>query len=206
NERINEVMDSLLARGNMHRDVLEDKFDRTTLEHVSLMESVSEFAVIIVDESGVLIISSDSIEKEMENVIRHIDANNITIKGKVYEEHWAKEKYIATDRPITINDKHKGNIFMFADTNNVKKVINHISDQFIISGLIIIALTIMTIIILSRFITSPLIKMKEATEQLSKGKNTVQLHTERKDELGELANSITKLSNDLEEMKRARNE
>src|SRR5699024_11615130 len=79
-------------------------------------------------------------------------------------------------------------------------------DQFIISSLIIIALTIMTIIILSRFITSPLITMKEATEQLSKGKNTVQLHTERKDELGELANSITKLSNDLEEMKRARNE
>src|SRR5699024_10749322 len=43
-------------------------------------------------------------------------------------------------------------------------------------------------------------------EQLSKGKHTVQLHTERKDELGGLANSITKLSNDLEEMKRARNE
>src|SRR5699024_5797291 len=41
---------------------------------------------------------------------------------------------------------------------------------------------------------------------LSRGKNTVLLHTERKDELGELANSITKLSNDLEEMKRARNE
>src|SRR5699024_4753273 len=70
----------------------------------------------------------------------------------------------------------------------------------------IIALTIATIFILSRFITFPLIKIKEATEQLSRGKNTDLLHTERKDELGELANSITKLSNDLEEMKRTRNE
>lgn len=206
NERINEVMDNLLARGNMHRDVLEDKFDRTTLEHVSLMESVSEFAVIITDESGEVIISSDPIEKEMENVIRHTDANNIPTKGKVVEDRWAQEKYIATDSPITINGKHKGHVFMFANTSNVKKVVNHISDQFIISGLIIIALTIATIFILSRFITFPLIKMKEATEQLSRGKNTVLLHTERKDELGELANSITKLSNDLEEMKRARNE
>src|SRR5699024_1698166 len=179
---------------------------RTTLEHVSLMESVSEFAVIIVDVSGEVIISSDPIEKEMENVIMHTDANNIPTKGKVVEERWAQEKYIATDSPITFNDKHKGHVFMFADTNNVKKVVNHISDQFISSGLIIIALTIMNSIILCRFITSPLIKMKEATEQLSKGKNTVQLRTERKDELGELANSITKLSNDLEEMKRARNE
>src|SRR5699024_63242 len=171
-----------------------------------MIVTVSKFAINIVDKSGEVIISSDPIEKEMENVIRHTDANNIPTKGKVVEERWAQEKYIATDSPITINDKHKGHVFMFADTNNVKKVVNHISDQFIISGLIIIALTIMTIIILFRFITSPLKKMKEYTEQLRKGKNTVQIHTERKDELGEIANSITKLSKDLEEMKRSKNE
>lgn len=206
NERINEVMDSLLARGNMHRDVLEDKFDTTTLEHVSLMESVSEFAVIIVDESGEVIISSDPIDKDMKNVLKHTDTNIVPTKGKVVEGRWDKEKYIATDSPVTINGEHKGHVFMFADTSNVKKVVSHISDQFIISGLIIVALTIATIFILSRFVTSPLIKMKEATEQLSRRKNTVELHTERKDELGELANSITKLSNDLEEMERERNE
>lgn len=59
---------------------------------------------------------------------------------------------------------------------------------------------------LSKFIAIPLIRMKEATEQLSKGDHRVALHTERTDELGELANSITKLSNDLEQMKMARNE
>src|SRR5699024_11734063 len=109
-------MDSLLAQGNMHRDVLEDKFNRTTLEHVSLMESVSEFAVIIVDESGEVIISSDPIEKEMENVIRHTDANNIPTKGKVVEERWAQEKYIATDSPITINDSIKVKFLSFVIT------------------------------------------------------------------------------------------
>src|SRR5699024_11279527 len=101
-----------------------------------MIVTVSKFAINIVDKSGEVIISSDPIEKEMENVIRHTDANNIPTKGKVVEERWAQEKYIATDSPITINDKHKGHVFMFADTNNVKKVVNHISDQFIISGLI----------------------------------------------------------------------
>ena len=48
--------------------------------------------------------------------------------------------------------------------------------------------------------------MKEATEQLSEGKHDVVLHTERKDELGELARSITKLSKDLKELKMARND
>src|SRR5699024_7343068 len=41
---------------------------------------------------------------------------------------------------------------------------------------------------------------------LSKGKHNVKLHTDRKDELGELANSITKLSKDLKDLKMARNE
>src|SRR5699024_7425145 len=60
--------------------------------------------------------------------------------------------------------------------------------------------------ILSRFIAHPLIKMKEATEQLSKGKHNVELHTERKDELGELAHSISTLSKDLKDLKIERNE
>src|SRR5699024_2481437 len=49
-------------------------------------------------------------------------------------------------------------------------------------------------------------KMKEATEQLSIGKNKVELHKERNDELGELAASIMKLSSDLERLKNDRNE
>lgn len=48
--------------------------------------------------------------------------------------------------------------------------------------------------------------MTKATEQLSKGSNKVELQTARRDELGELANSITTLSNDLEHMKNERNE
>src|SRR5690625_5378353 len=47
NERIDEVMDSLLARANTHSAVLENNFDSSTLEHVAIMESESEFAVII---------------------------------------------------------------------------------------------------------------------------------------------------------------
>src|SRR5690625_744523 len=63
-----------------------------------------------------------------------------------------------------------------------------------------------TICLLARYIDHPLIKMKEATEQLRIGTHNVEVHTERKDELGELANSITKLSKDLKGLKMARNE
>lgn len=206
NDRVEEVMNSLLARGNTHRDVLEDHFDQPTLEHVGIMESASEFIVIITDEKGEIIISSDPVEQEMINVVEHTNDEEIPTEGKIVEDKWSEGNYIVTDSPITISGEHKGHVFMFADTGYVKRTVDQLSNQFLIISFITVLLTIITIFILSRFITQPLIKMKEKTEQLSKGKHNVALHIKRKDELGELANSITKLSQELKELKQARNE
>ena len=206
NDRIEEVMNSLLARGNTHRDVLEDHFDQPTLEHVGIMESASEFIVVITDEYGDIIISSDPVEEDMMDVVNHANNDEIPTEGKIVDDQWNEGKYIATDSPITINGEHKGHVFMFAKTSYVIRTVDQLSNQFLIASLVTGVLTIVTIFILSRFIAHPLIKMKEATEQLSKGNHNVELHTERKDELGELGNSITMLSKDLKELKMARNE
>ncbi|MEN1968013.1 ATP-binding protein [Lentibacillus sp. N15] len=206
NERINEVMESTLARGNTHRDVLEDNFNQSTLEHVGIMESVSDFVVIVTDEKGNTIVSSDPVEQEMMNVIKHTKKDTIPARGKIIEDRWKQKEYIVTDSPITIDGRHKGNVFMFANTNTVEKIVDQLSDQFIVIGFITVILTIITIFILSRFVTLPIIKMKEATEQLSKGRNKVELRMDRKDELGELAKSIRTLSNDIDQLKKARNE
>src|SRR5699024_9818031 len=207
NDRIDEVMDSLLARGNTHRDVLEDHFDQPTLEHVVIMESESEFFVIITDRNGNIIVSSDSAEKAMMDIVSHSHENSdIPSEGKVVEDRWNEKQYIATDSPITINGKHQGHVFMFANSNYVKRTVDQLGSQFLITGLITIVLTVITIFVLSRLIAHPLLRMKKATEQLSKGKHDVELHTERKDELGELAHSITKLAEDLKKSKIERNE
>lgn len=206
NDRIDEVMNSLLARGNTHRDILEDYFDQSTLEHVGIMESASEFIAIITDEKGDIIISSDPVEEDMMDVVKHANNDEIPTEGKVVEDRWDEKKYIATDSPITIDGEHKGHVFMFANSSYVKRTVDQLSDQFLIASLITVALSIITIFILSRFIAQPLIKMKEATEQLSKGKHNVELHTERNDELGDLAKAIKTLSMDLKELKITRNE
>lgn len=206
NERIEEVMDSLLARANTHSAILENNFNSSTMEHVAIMESESEYAVIITDEDGNVLINSDPIEKEMLDIIEHTDYEEIPSGGKVLEQRWTERQYIAADSPININGEHHGHVIMFANTNIVKNMVNHLSDQFVWIGITTVILTIITVFFLSRFITIPLMKMKQATEQLSKGKTKVSLHTDRKDELGELASSIMKLSNDLERLKKDRNE
>ncbi|WP_200416442.1 ATP-binding protein [Virgibacillus salexigens] len=206
NDRIEEVMDNLLARGNTHSDVLEDNFESPTLEHVGLMESASDYVVIITDATGNILINSDPIEEEMLDVMEHTDYEDMPNGGEIVEDRWTEKEYIVTDSPINIDGAHQGHVFMFAHTNTVKRIVDQLSDQFFVTGIITVLLTIITIFILSRFITLPLIKIKEATEQLSEGRNRVELSKERKDELGELANSITKLSQDLDRLRNERNE
>lgn len=50
--RSDEVMLGLLNRGDTHRDVLEQSFTEQTIHHVSLMESTSEFTVVVTDQNG----------------------------------------------------------------------------------------------------------------------------------------------------------
>ena len=206
NERVDEVMTNLLARGNTHSEVLEDNFEPATLNHVALMESASDFIVIITDADGNELTHSDLIEPEMREVLEHTDFDEVLQGGKVVEERWDKKEFIATDSPITIEGEHRGHVFMFAETNHIKGMVSHLRNQFLIVGLIAVGLTVITIFLLSRLITLPLIRMKEATEQLSEGHHEVSLNIGRNDELGELANAITALSSDLEHLKNERNE
>ncbi|WP_163970456.1 sensor histidine kinase [Oceanobacillus halotolerans] len=206
NNRIEEVMDDLLARSNTHREVLEDQFESQTLEHVGLMESASDFVVVIADASGNILIHSDPIEQEMEIVIANTDVDSVSPDGEIVESRWTEKQYIVASSPVMIEGKHHGHVFMFAPTSYVQKIVDQLGDQFLVAGIITIAATIITIFILSRFITIPIIRLKEATEQLSDGKKPVELHTHRRDELGELTHSITTLSKDLSRLKRERTE
>ncbi len=206
NERVDEVMENLLARGNTHSEVLEDSFDEATLSHVAMMESASNFVVVITDAAGNELTHSDRIEPEMRDVLEHTDYGGIPQGGVVLEERWNEKRFIATDSPINIGEEHRGHVFMFAESAQIRQMVDRLRNQFLISGLITLLLTVITIFLLSRFITLPLVRMKKAAEQLSAGQSEVVLNTERTDELGGLANAITKLSTDLDRLKSERNE
>src|SRR5699024_9403288 len=102
---------------------------------------------------------SDLIEPEMREVLEHTDFDEIPQGGKVVEERWDKKEFIATDSPITIEGEHRGHVFMFAETNHIKQMVSHLRNQFLIVGLIAVGLTVITIFLLSRLITLPLIRM-----------------------------------------------
>ena len=134
NDRVDDVMGDLLARGNTHRDVLEENYTSSTLEHVAIMESESDFIVVITDRNGEVVTSSNPMEPEMTAVIGHTDDDQVPDEGVILESDWADEKYVATDSPIIMDGTHSGHVFMFADSDHIKEIISNLSRQFLIIG------------------------------------------------------------------------
>ncbi|MGQ3540673.1 HAMP domain-containing sensor histidine kinase [Bacillus cereus] len=205
NTRVNEEMTALLKRGNSHRDVLEKYYDKQTISHVALMESEAETTVVITNANKEILAKSNEINTTINDHISKMQTRT-DHNGAIIENHWKTSNYICTVSPIVVDGKHEGYVYMFLGTESIEKLVNGLTKQFIIAGAITFLLTVITIFLLSRLLTKPLLHMKHATEKMSKGDLSVSLTTTRNDEIGELASSIQTLANDLHYMKTERSE
>ncbi|KAB2334829.1 HAMP domain-containing protein [Cytobacillus depressus] len=202
--RIEEELSALQARGNSHRAILEKHFDADTISHVTLMESEANTDVVITNESGKVLDSSDEVDR-LKKYLK-IPYANIPREGKIIEGNWRDEPLIATVSPVEQGGKATGFVYMFQDTKSVHNLIDRLNEHFLLAGLISVSLTIIIIISLSKALTKPLIIMKDATSQISKGNFEVTLPKRGNDELGDLSKSIKLLANDLKYLKKERNE
>ncbi|WP_026830875.1 sensor histidine kinase [Exiguobacterium antarcticum] len=205
NQRTDEVILGLLNRGNTHRDVLEESFNKETIEHVSLMESASEFIVVITDEKGTILNASNRLTEEMRKELTHTEMKNQR-KDMVLQTPTEQGDFLMTDSPIEISGVHQGHVFMFAPEALIQQVVKPLRQQFIQVGVIAVFLSLVTVAICTRLISRPLIKMERATAKLRDGHLEVDLPINRSDELGALARSITQLANDLDYVNRERTE
>ena len=202
--KIDEELHTLQTRGNSHKAILEKRFDEETIDHVVLMESESNTDVVITNTEEEILDSSAPF-KTFEQYLK-LPKHTIPDDGIVLEDRWDQEPYIATVSPIIVNSKLVGYIYMFQDTSFIRTLIHELNQHFLISGWISVILTIVIIIFLSKGITKPLIQMKEATSQISRGNFAVNLPITSDDELGDLAKSIELLATDLSYLKKERTE
>ncbi|KAB7709254.1 HAMP domain-containing protein [Bacillus aerolatus] len=203
--RVEEELSALLARGNSHREVLEDLYNTETLHHIALMELKADTEVIITDGKQNIIISSSKVDNGEKKIVSK-KLENVPRDGKILERRWKNEKYISTVSPYSVNGHQNGYVYMFKSTDQVQRLISKLNQHFLLAAAVTIILLIVTILFLSRALTTPLIQMKRATEKLSKGNFSVQLPDRGEDELGELSRSITILAQDLKHLKEQRND
>ncbi|MFF2290737.1 HAMP domain-containing sensor histidine kinase [Peribacillus butanolivorans] len=203
--RINQELESLKSRGNSHRDVLEISYDNSTLHHIGLMESHTDTDVVITNTKGDILLSSEKVNSEMKKILKK-DLSQVPRKGLIIQSSWKEERYIATVTPFNSDKVNEGYVYMFKNTGDVEDLISQLNKHFLFATLLLLFFMLITIYFLSKALTRPLITMKEATTKLSKGNFSVSVPVRSKDELGELAQSIQSLANELNYLKKERNE
>lgn len=203
--RVHQELESLKARGNSHRDVLEISSDPSTLHHIGLMESQTDTEVVITKINGEIIETSRTTDESIEKIINR-PLQSIPNEGLILEPDWKKEKYISTVSAFKDGNGNSGYVYMFKSTDQVKTFISQLNKHFLLASLLILFFMIVTIFFLSKALTKPLITMKEATKNLSNGDFSVSLPIKSNDELGELSNAIQSLANDLKYMKQERDD
>ncbi|WMX56660.1 HAMP domain-containing sensor histidine kinase [Peribacillus sp. R9-11] len=203
--RINQELESLKSRGNSHRDVLEISYDNSTLHHIGLMESHTDTDVVITNTKGDILLSSEKVNSGMKKILKK-ELSQVPRKGLIIQSSWKEERYIATVTPFNSDKVNEGYVYMFKNTGDVEDLISQLNKHFLFATLLLLFFMLITIYFLSKALTRPLITMKEATTKLSKGNFSVSVPVRSKDELGELAQSIQSLANELNYLKKERNE
>ncbi|MEK4426839.1 sensor histidine kinase [Solibacillus sp. FSL K6-1523] len=205
NSKVDEQFETLLANGANHRDVLMEYYSNTTIKHIVLMERDANREVIITDQQGEILGISE-INAELIDQVKPYLVGLQTDKDKVLVSDWHDSPYIVSAHPYDINTGQSGYVIMLSSTISIHEMVADLSLHFAIAGVTSFIVLFIVYAVLSKVITRPLIRMKEATEKLSEGDFQVRLSVSSKDELGELAGSIQKLANDLERLKSERNE
>ncbi|WP_439874985.1 HAMP domain-containing sensor histidine kinase [Bacillus mycoides] len=228
--RVEEETVALLEKGNRYRDKIVNRakwnehskqnpnterpkrpwYQEFTIEHAaeeligSELIANTDITIIITDNNGKIISTSEPVTKEMQKQLT-CKTETIPKNGLIVEKNWKKSKFISTVSPLEING-FQGNLHMLLKTSFLENMLLKLMDQFIIISILTIILTTISVFLFSRVITEPLIKMKRATEKMSKLNKPIQLGIKRNDELGSLAKTIEDLSSELTYMKKERNE
>ncbi|MBM7607285.1 signal transduction histidine kinase [Lysinibacillus composti] len=203
--RVEEELSLLLANGENHRDVLIENYSDATIKHIVLMEKNKEREVIITDIQGNIISSSDISQKVVEETIPLVRKQRGE-NDKILVSDWENSPYIVSIHPYKVNTIQSGYVVMFRSTGSINEMVHNLNMHFGIAGVTSIIVLLIVYTLLSKVLTRPLIRMKEATEKLSMGEFNVSLPKLGRDELGQLSSSIQTLANDLERLKNERNE
>jgi two-component system, OmpR family, sensor histidine kinase ArlS len=199
--RIDEELASLQTRGNNHRDVLITSYSPETIHHITTMESKTDTHVLITDQDGHILSSSTPADSTMKEIISKTP-DRVKHGGMILEDDWKKQKYIASVSPLG----EKRAVYMFKNTERVQGLISKLNKHFWLAGILLLTSMAIITLFLSRVITKPVIKMNEATLKIRKGDYSVTLPRLGNDELGQLGESIKVLANDLNHIKKQRNE
>lgn len=205
NTTVNNEVNSIRVRSDNYARVLAMAFNSDMVQHIIMMEENDAGKTVVVQNAqNKILASSQTLTAKMKKQIRLFE--HTTSTNEKLHDHLYKDDYIVTASPILKDKKVLGRVYLFLDTMPIRNIIWQFTVIFILLVFITLFLTTVATFYLSKRITRPLIEIKRGAEKIASGHSNLVFERKSVDELGDLARSIEKLSEDLNRMKKQRNE
>lgn len=192
-QQVGSELNRLQDRGDSHRNVLSTNADRQTINHVVMMEEKAMTDVIIVGKDNQIIGSSNEAG-------RYFQQDWIQKRDGIVAGDWRAGRFL-----VTISHADNGiKVVMLEPTSYIQHLMRELKQQVAFSLFLLMLFLLGSVYFLSYMVIQPLLSMKEATVKLTKGETLKIKEADRKDEVGDLARAITKLSIDLQHIQNTR--
>ena len=202
---INHLSSNLKSNATLVANILGDDLSTNNLSQIKLktkdLGKELETRITIIDINGIVLGDSEKDPALMEN---HADRPEIkeALQGKIgnsirYSSTLEIDMlYIAI--PIIKNGQILGVVRLSLPLTDVNRGIANLRKIIILATLIALAIASITSLIISLTITRPLQEMTKVSQKISKGDFSKKLKICRQDEIGQLANSLNLMSEELE--------
>lgn len=199
-----DTVDELIQRSQAYAEVLSYHYDETIVNHAGLIESTSSKMIIVVDNNGDILASSERIAQLSSDYLDEVINHGYEGHGPIIASDWKNEDFFVAESYIVHDNITVGKVLMFSPTDLVRQVVTFLKKTFAFISIITLIISALLIYVTSNKVVQPLLKIIRVTKLLSEGNYNWKLDPQGSDEIAILSHSINQMSKDIQNYQQQR--
>ncbi|UYG98090.1 sensor histidine kinase [Cytobacillus firmus] len=196
----NEVENQIDNLSTRYSRSITDIEDEQIINMFERLADLTDHEIFIVNKNGMVIANSGLPSIPKGSVINTPFWEPLKGTGTIkmeFKDSVTKKRYLSIGKPIIINEKFQGGIYVLAPTDNIYTSLDRVRNMLLLAGIGAIFLAVGFTFFLTRKLTTPLLEMEKATRDIAHGHLNTKVIVESKDEIGSLARAINYLAVEL---------
>lgn len=206
----NKVQEETNELSSRYANILANNRNPMTVQMIGMMAEFSELNLFITDRDGKIVTSTDLPTSFLEDSTIPEDERRLLSSGqpveKIFKDPVSGNHYLVYGKSATEKGTFYGGVYVLSSIEDIYRSVQNIRYLLLLSGIGALFLALGFTFVLSRKLSSPLLKMEQATRKIAKGDLDTRVTLASKDEIGSLAQAINDLARDLKRYRDTRGE
>lgn len=206
----NKVQEETNELSSRYANILANNRNPMTVQMIGMMAEFSELNLFITDPDGKIVAYTDLPTSFLEESTIPEDERRLLSSGqsveKIYKDPLSGDHYLVYGKSATEKGTFYGGVYVLSSIEDIYRSVHNIRYLLLLSGIGALFLALGFTFVISKKLSSPLLKMEQATRKIAKGDLDTSVSLTSKDEIGSLAQAINDLARDLKRYRDTRGE